>query len=78
MRRGICACLQKDLPLEVTKRNPASLILKLTGIPSMEDFRRPDFTAASKRLSTSDAGVLDFAVNLSSATTGLGLMKAKI
>ena len=44
----------------------------------MEDFRRPDLTAVSKGLSTSVAGVLDFVVNLNSATTGLGLMKAKI
>ena len=72
-----CACFQNDLPLDVTKRKPASLNLKLIGMPSMEDFNRPALTVAISGFSTSDTSVFGFAVNFNSATTGRGLVKTK-
>ena len=43
----------------------------------MEDFNWPDLTASTRRVSSRDAVDFDAAVNLRSATTGLGLTNGK-
>ncbi len=64
--------------MEVKKRKPASLTVKLIGVPSMEDFNCPDLTALTSGVSICVAVAFASVVNLRLATTGPGLTRGKV